>query len=242
MKKLKISPDNPNTEVQSDMAFQENGLWEKNNGPQQTRLFAEYFHHYIKIPLQGNFSVLDVGCALGDALQIWHELYPQARLYGCDVSQIAVDRCIGKYGRIAQFFHASFEDIKGYWDIIYCNATLEHFEQHLEIAQHLLSQCRVLYIMTPYEELLNGKPLEPKPGSFHVATFNEDSFESIKPEKGDYQVKIIRCPGAWGPSSSFGMIKWFIKMKINKIIGKDYYSYPRMIIYTIANHNLNNIK
>jgi hypothetical protein len=52
----------------------------------------------------------------------------------------AVKRCQQRYGEIAQFFRASFEEIEGFWDVIYCSNVLERFEQHLEIAAVLLGQ------------------------------------------------------------------------------------------------------
>src|SRR5947209_455100 len=94
--KLQVSERNPNTRAHSESAFEEGGLWERNRGPEQTRRFAECLHRHCRIPWQ-EFSLLDVGCALGDALAVWHEKYPAAKLSGCDVADSAVRRCRERY-------------------------------------------------------------------------------------------------------------------------------------------------
>ncbi len=186
-----------------DKAFSEGGQWESNNGREQTRRFAECFVKYTKIPLD-RFSLLDVGCALGDAMPVLRTTYPNARLYGCDVSRVAVDRCRKDYGEMAEFFRAGFEEISGTWDVIYCSNVLEHFEGYVEIASLLLAKCEILYIMTPYHELnKKGRPLDPGTETHHKVTFYEDSFGDLHKRRlisSPIRTRIIRCPGAWSPS------------------------------------------
>lgn len=228
---LTLSGKNPNSREHHERAYAPGGVWDQNQGRRQTRLFAEYFHRHIKVPLLGNFTVLDVGCGLGDALPVWRERYPQARLFGCDVAQSAVDRCVETYGGIASFFRASFEQIHGGWDVIFCSNALEHFEQYIEIAQLLLGLCRVLYVMTPYQETRNGQPLTPAMGDFHVVTLNEASFFSLE-QSGRVlvQTKVIRVPGAWSPSWK-GELKWAVRRVLGATKGRP----PRQIIYTLIN-------
>jgi SAM-dependent methyltransferase len=177
------------------------GSWEQNQGRTQTRLFAECFHRHTKVPLGGSFSVLDVGCALGDALPVWHRHYPNAKLFGCDVAQTAIDRSRQLHGDLAHFYRASFEEIEGFWDVIYCSNVLEHFEQHVDIARELLCHCAILYVMTPFAELRDGLPLSPTPGSFHVATFYKNTFDVLGREgSAVITSRIVRCPVAWSPT------------------------------------------
>ena len=51
---------------------------------------------------------------MGDALPVWHMKYPAAKLYGCDVADSAVQRCRERYGQLAEFFRASYEEIDGF--------------------------------------------------------------------------------------------------------------------------------
>jgi SAM-dependent methyltransferase len=194
-------------------------------------LFAEYFHRYVKVPFDGEFSVLDVGCGLGDAIPVWHRCYPRAKLFGCDVAKMAVDRCVETYGDIASFFRASFEELQGRWDVLFCSNVLEHFEQHLEIAEHLLRMCQLLYIVVPYAETRNGQPLTPHVGDFHVVTLDKSSFSALE-TKGlaSISTKVFRVPGAWSPDWS-GELRWALR----RVLGRTQDRPPRQIVYTIRN-------
>ncbi len=229
---LKISPDNPNTLHYSDDLFA-SGEWERRGGRTQTSRFANFFHRSVRIPNNPGFTLLDVGCALGDAMPVWKKRYPRAKLSGCDISQTAITRATERYGSIASFFRASFEEIDGMYDVCFCSNVLEHFEQHVDIARHLLRHCRTLYVMTPYAEMNHGKPLSPRPGEIHVATFLEDSFDALRNDPGaTISTKVIKCPGAWGPSIP-GEILWHIRYFMGWISPP---SPPRrQIIYTIRN-------
>lgn len=230
---LTSSELNPNTRGHSEEAFVAGGVWDQNQGRRQTRLFAEYFHRHVKVPFSGPFTVLDVGCGLGDALPVWHEHYPEARLSGCDVAQSAVDRCAEAYGSIATFFRASFEEIRGSWDVIFCSNTLEHFEQNVEIAQALLGLCKILYVMTPYMETRNGQPLRPAPGQFHVATLTRSTFSSLESSgMASIETQVIRTPGAWGVDWKHELL-WVARRALGR--GKD--RPPRQIIYTFRNRS-----
>jgi hypothetical protein len=199
----------------------------------QTRMFAEAFHHNVKIPMQNDFSLLDVGCALGDALPVWRRHYPRARLSGCDFSPTAILRCKETYGDIAEFFCASFEEIESEHDIIYCSNVLEHFGNYLEIAESLLRRCRLLYVMVPYRELRNGKPLAPGNDYYHKTTFELSSFDGLAASGCcSVMAKIIRAPGAWSPNL-IGEMRWLVR---RHILGRSG-SPARQVIFTIARKN-----
>src|SRR5262245_14235391 len=84
--------------------------WEKNNGRSQTRLFAHYFLKNVSLPSEAR-SLLDVGCAMGDALPEFHEAYPQLKLTGCDFSEIAIGHARSAYGDFAEFKVSAFDQI-----------------------------------------------------------------------------------------------------------------------------------
>jgi len=175
--------------------------------------------------------MLDVGCALGDAIPVWRKKYPDAKLYGCDVCETAIERCQHEYGHIAKFFRASFEEITGFYDVIYCSNVLEHFEGYIEIAEHLLSLCRILYVMVPFNELREGKPLCPAPGKYHVTTFYTNSFDKLL-ERGKasrIETKIFSCPGAWGLTR----LQRFILLLGGLMRNRPIFQEPLQILFTI---------
>lgn len=218
-----------------DKVFSEDGQFENKNGRFQTRRFAECFVRNVSIS-PNDFSLLDVGCALGDAIPVLHNAYPMARLAGCDLSGIAIERCTKDYGHLATFFRAGFEDMSGTWDIIYCSNVLEHFERYHEIAAWLLSKCRTLYVMTPYMELKNGLPIDPKASDGHKVTLDEHSFDSLYDEgllADSIRTTIIRCPGAWSSPLWKESIRAAKRAALKILLNKHVPPKGRQIIYEL---------
>lgn len=230
--KLQLSRQNPNTRAHSELAFEKGGIWEQHQGPNQTRRFAECCNRHCRIPWQ-EFSLLDVGCALGDALDVWHQVYPAAKLFGCDVADAAVQRCRERYGHLAEFFRASFEEIEGVWDVIFCSNVLEHFEQHLEIAEALIARCKVLLVLTPFAELKDGSPLGPRQSQgYHMATFFRNSFDVLvdRGSASRVETSIFSCPhGGWG-LSSWQRVRWLAGSIVK---GRHILQEPLQILYAI---------
>lgn len=197
---MNLSPLNRNTRATWEGYFADG--WERNRGRQQTWLFARYFLDTFRLP-ESTRTLLDVGCAMGDALPAFHARYPALELHGCDVSSAAIDQARACYGEIATFHVWGFEEIQGCFDVIYCSNTLEHFENYLNIARQLLTHCKRLYILVPYLELgENGRPLEPADGQWHVATFDAASFDPLMREAKVSRIRhwLHPCPVAWGPA------------------------------------------
>jgi SAM-dependent methyltransferase len=229
---LKVSERNQNTRARAEFIFQEGGVYEQNQGPRQTRSFAECFHQHSNVPWS-EFSVLDVGCALGDALPVWRQKYPAAKLYGCDVAETAIRRCRQRHGQLANFFRASFEEIEGFWDVIYCSNVLEHFEQYLEIAEVLLERCKVLLVLTPFGELRDGSPLQPNGEEYHVATFYRNSFDTLvrRDKASRIEALIMGCPRAWG-LTQVQRIRWLVGLALRRrYVSQE----PLQILYAIHN-------
>ncbi len=225
--KVKITPPNPNLVEVSDFEFREGGDWEKKNGPFTTRRLAECFVKNCKIPLTGNFTFLDLGCALGQGLRVIRKQYPNARLYGCDFSKVAIERCKKLHQGVADFFVSSFDDFDREFDVIYCSNVLEHVENHVEIVNELVKYCKILYVMTPYKELIDGKPITLDMAYYHVATLDEHSFDYvIKNNNIQLSFEIFTCWRVWGNS-------W--KKKIKKFLFGIQYDRRAQICYRFVN-------
>ncbi len=192
-----VSPQNVNTEEFWESYMKNN--WNLNMGRRQTQLFAHYFLETVKLPDEAR-SLLDVSCAMGDALPEIHRRYPRLQLFGHDVSETAIAEARKAHGQIATFRVAGFEDLREHFDVIYCSNTLEHFERYLDIADHILGFCDWLYVQVPFNELRNGKPLEVEPGEQHVNTFYEDSFSGLVTRGSASAIRhwVRFTPGAWG--------------------------------------------
>lgn len=180
--------------------FVEGGGWELNGGRQQSRLFAEHSARLLPIARTDSFTLLDVGCALGDAIDVFAQEFPNAKLTGLDFSTVAVGRCQRQYGSVAQFAVGDIDSVAGNYDVIYCSNTLEHFANFVDKARSLASHCTRLCIVVPYKELYDGRPLEPNSTEHHQATFYDDSFDGLIREDVALGIDryVFSAPGAWG--------------------------------------------
>ncbi len=181
--------------------FKVNGPWEQNDGRQQTSLFAAGFDKTITFT-EEHFSLLDVGCALGQAAAFFSDRYPNASISATDVSDVAIKRCQEEYGNRINFFVGGFGHIPKAYDVIYCSNVLEHFHDFDEKTRQLATCCKRLCIMVPYDERSrDGRELIPDPASIeHQVTFFKDSYDFLIKEglAETVQTSIISCPGAWG--------------------------------------------
>ena len=122
--------------------FADGGDWERHGGRQQTRIFAESFQRHASLPAKGSFSLLDVGCALGDALESFAAAFPQAQLHGLDFSSTAISRARQALGHRVHLRQGDIESVDCHFDVIYCSNTLEHFADVDRKARHLIRHCQ----------------------------------------------------------------------------------------------------
>jgi SAM-dependent methyltransferase len=219
-----------------DEYFEEGGGWERNGGRLQTRIFAEYFTDLIRLDPTGVFSILDVGCALGDALKHFAAVYPRATLYGIDFSATAIRRCKNEIGTAADVSVCDLAEIGRHYDVIYCSNTLEHFPDFETKARHLARHCSRLCVLVPYNEMgCDGKPLTPDPGQQHQRTFLRDSLDFLVREGLAHSstTYVFSCPGAWGWSHSQRLFQE-VKNLARPLLGRHRLSPPRQILFDIA--------
>ena len=203
--------------------------WDAAGGREQTRLFAKYFLDTVRLPAAE--TLLDISCAKGDAMPEFHARYPHLKLFGSDISERAISDARETHGGIARFETATVESLSGFYDIIYCSNTLEHFGNYHEIAREMLAHCRWLYVLTPYRELADGKPLSAKCSGYvadHVCTFDEHSFDALSGDILSIKTWVRYMPGAWGTGRVplWRRLSAFVRRKPQRI---DY----RQIIYEL---------
>jgi SAM-dependent methyltransferase len=196
---LELQPDSVREQQDRHREEYMANRWDTVGGREQTRLFAKYFLDAVRLPPAK--TLLDISCAKGDAMPEFHSRYPHLKLFGSDISERAIGDARNSYGSIAQFEIAPVESLSGFYDIIYCSNTLEHFGNNLEMARTMLAHCRILYILTPYRELAHGKPLHAQFSGYvadHVCTFDKHSFDALLGDATSIKSWVRYMPGAWG--------------------------------------------
>jgi SAM-dependent methyltransferase len=214
--------------------FAVDGDWERLGGRRQTRVFAEHFMRHADMSSNDKFSLLDVGCALGDALELFAAAFPGARLYGLDFSSVAISRARQRLGGKAELTQGDIDSVGGQYDAVYCSNTLEHFADFDQKARRLLQHCKRLFVMVPFRELRNGQPLRPDPTQHHQHTFERDSFDFLLCEgsASRIDVSVFACPGAWGWSGpEYGL--QFLKNLARVTLRRHWVRAPCQVLYTI---------
>jgi SAM-dependent methyltransferase len=215
--------------------FSVGGGWEANGGRQQTLLFGKAFAKRANIEPLVQFSLLDVGCALGDALKHFSVVFPRATLYGLDWSKTAIERCRTELNGVARFEQGDIADIQGHYDIIYCSNTLEHSADYDVKARMLTTRCSRLCVLVPYRETSSGQPLQPDPRAHHQHTFYRESLDFLVQEGLAARVSthIFSCPGAWGWSLA-RTLEQELKNVIRPWVGRPRLARPRQIFYDVC--------
>lgn len=215
--------------------FKANGAWEQNNGPRQTELFAHYFDQVITFR-EHNFTLLDVGCALGQAAAFFARRYPEAGISATDISDVAISRANEQYGDLVQFFTEDIARLNGQYDIIYCSNVLEHFHDFTLKTRTLAACCKRLCIMVPYNERRrNGNKLVPDTSNLeHQYSFYKDSFDFLLDEELAVTIdtEVISCPGAWGWSKR-QRITHCMDNFLRKVSNRPHMHEPLQIIFDI---------
>lgn len=214
--------------------FAVGGEWEKHGGREQTRIFAEAFVAHAGLPRDRAFSLLDAGCALGDALTVFGRAYPEVELHGLDFSAVAVSRATAHLGPRAAITQGDIESIRGHYDVVFCSNTLEHFADYERKARTLGAHCSQLCIMVPYREFREGRPLQPDPTEHHQHTFERDSFDFLLREgrASKIDVEVFACPGAWGWTTGERAVQG-VKNLVRVAVGRHWIRPPLQILYKI---------
>jgi SAM-dependent methyltransferase len=147
------------------------GDWGNKGGRTQTMAFARSIVRRMNLTPDFSGTIVDFGCGTGDAMPVYAEAFPKAKLIGLDFSTVAIDLCKKGYSNLADFVCGDFTATPDA-DIIIASNIFEHLSNDLNIAEYLKRKCRILYIVVPYKEELNDS-------SEHINTYDKTSFERI---------------------------------------------------------------
>jgi len=147
------------------------GNWGR-GGRKQTLEYAKANVSQIRVPENFTGTILDFGCALGDAIPVYRAKYPKAKVSGYDISQKAIDYCRKKYGSMTDFYTGDINEIPDK-DIIIASHVMEHIVNDKELVRDLLDKCKELYVFVPYME----SPLYHE----HVNRYDINYYTELKP-------------------------------------------------------------
>lgn len=214
-------PGNVNTKTYWDGRFS-TGDWERHDGRSQTEHFARGIVGRLRIPRTFAGTLLDFGCGLGDAIPVYREAFPRARLMGIDISEAAVERCRVRYGSVAQFLTGDAFTVPQV-DVIISSNVFEHLSNPEEVAKVLLSKCRDVYIITPYKERLSI------PRGEHVNFFTRKSFAEL----GVVATQVYACLG-WSEYGFQLLYNVYLKNLLRPLLGRPLRCRSKQILFHIC--------
>lgn len=133
--------------------------WHEFSGDEQTTYFAtilnqmlpEWLIHEIN---ESRETICDLGCAEGDALKIYKQIFQTSDILGEDFSQSAIQAAIKKYPefsfKVSDILKPKGETI---YPVVICSNVVEHFKQTYDVIAHICQRAsKYAVIMMPYRE------------------------------------------------------------------------------------------
>jgi len=136
----------------------------------------EHYQQILDIfPKDAPFSLLDIGCAIGNGCELIQRKFPNAVVSGADISNVAIEKARMNTNNIEYYILDIKKDlIPGTYDYISLVETLEHFENPFEIIEKCLGHVKKgIIICVPYDADYTGKTVHI---SLHRYIFNEKTF------------------------------------------------------------------
>ena len=127
------------------------------------------------LPKNKYFSLLDLGCALGDGCEFLKKQFPKARIEGCDFSEVAIKKAKKKIKNI-NFFVLDIRknEIPKKYDYLTLISILEHIRKPEKTIEKCLKCANTLIINCPYNE----KKLHVE----HLFKCKKNTFKEFNPE------------------------------------------------------------
>lgn len=142
-------------------------------------------------PSGKRFSLLDIGCALGDGCELIKSHYPCASITGADISSTAIEKARGKGIEIEYILLDILRDpLPRKFDFITIIQTLEHFDDpFLVVKKCQQSTMKSVFVSVPYKQTCNkaGKEFQAKlvNRTEHRYSFDEDTLSA-------FNAKVVR--------------------------------------------------
>ena len=128
------------------------------------------------LPKNEKFSLLDIGCALGDGCILLKKYFPKAEISGADFSRVGIEKAKKKTNQVSFFvLDILKQNPPKKYDYITLVSTLEHFNEPYYIVEKCLKFVdKALFVISPYTREFTEPRLYGV--SQHRYLFNENSF------------------------------------------------------------------
>lgn len=166
----------------NDRAWWENEFlnnWEVGfDGKEQTLYFAQLMlanlpedvKAFLSVP---GTTVLDWGCALGQAVNLVQATFPDANVTGLDFAEKAIEKARVLFPG-NRFISRTFNKEIDFYDVVYTSNCLEHFSNPMDNIKDLLEGTGKYFIaLVPYNQ---GGFAGPMDMGCHFYSFTESSF------------------------------------------------------------------
>jgi len=189
----------PNNPINSEAYWNERFAtdWSEAGGHEQTAFFADialslfpaWFSTYLK---EGEKTLLDWGCALGDSAPVFADAFPHLQYSGLDVAKEAIDQA--KQTLPAYSFSTPESLGDQTFDVVFSSNTLEHFSDPFAFFPELTQKSKgYLAILVPFEEYDRIEE--------HLVTFTLDNLHPIMED-----LTLVSC--RWMDTSKLDTTKW----------------------------------
>ena len=118
------------------------GDWDEKEGREQSlfsyKLALSLMPNWLKAEIKNDgLSVLDLGCAEGEGVDLFGREFSSSSVSGADISAAAIEKAREYYPDF-RFFESDINNITGEFDVIFSSNTLEHFENTEPIIKNIL--------------------------------------------------------------------------------------------------------
>jgi len=148
------------------------------DGKEQTLYFAQLMLNNLPNEVltylnTSGISILDWGCALGQAVNLFEIRFPCANVVGLDFAKEAIKKARSRFP-YSKFINRLFDKEIDRYDVIYTSNCLEHFTNPLDHIKELLEGTGKYFIaLVPYNQ---GGFEGPMNMDCHLYSFREESF------------------------------------------------------------------
>ena len=145
-----------------------------------------YYHILDLFPQDRAFSLLDIGCAVGDGCELLQEKFPKAKITGADISDVGIEKAKQKTERVHYFVNNILTDpLPDTYDYITIVETLEHFNDPFFVINKLLKHVKksVIICVPYYDSYFTGKIAREE----HRYAFTENTFTNRK-----YNCRVVK--------------------------------------------------